>query len=76
MTAFQRFRTNLAACVGLAILAAMVLLAATAPLIFPTSPWEMVGEPYLRPWRARTCWAPTCWGATSRPASRTARASR
>ena len=49
MTAFQRFRTNLAACVGLAILAAMVLLAATAPLIFPTSPWEMVGEPYLRP---------------------------
>lgn len=49
MTALQRFRTNLAACVGLTILAGMVLLALAAPLLFPTSPWEMVGEPYLRP---------------------------
>ncbi|BBK31141.1 peptide/nickel transport system permease protein [Stella humosa] len=49
MTAAQRFRTNIAACIGLLILAAMVLLAVLAPVLYPTSPWEMAGEPYLRP---------------------------
>ena len=48
-TALQRFRSNIAACIGLVVLAAMVLLALAAPLLYPTSPWEMVGDPYLRP---------------------------
>ena len=48
-TARQRFQRNLAACIGLVVLALMVLLAAAAPLLYPASPWEMAAEPYLRP---------------------------
>ena len=49
MTAVQRFRANLAACAGLAMLLAMLALALAAPVLYPASPWEMVAEPYLRP---------------------------
>jgi len=49
VSAVQRFRSNLAACAGLGVLALVIALALAAPLLYPQSPWEMVAEPYLRP---------------------------
>jgi len=50
MKAFAgRFARNYGALIGLAILAAVLLLAVAAPMIFPTSPWRMVQRPLLAP---------------------------
>jgi peptide/nickel transport system permease protein len=46
---WHRFRRNKGAVVGLVVLAVVVVLAALAPLLFPKSPWEMVGAPFQRP---------------------------
>lgn len=46
---WQRYRRNKGAVVGLAVLGLVVLLAVVAPLLFPTSPWEMTGAPFQRP---------------------------
>ena len=49
MTAASRFLTNFAAVGGLVALLLVILLAVSAPLLFPASPWEMTGQPFLRP---------------------------
>lgn len=46
---WTRFARNRGALVGLVILAAIILLAMAAPLIYPASPWKMVQRPFLEP---------------------------
>jgi len=46
---WKRFARNKGAVVGLAIIFAVVLLAAFAPLLYPDSPWRMVQRPFLSP---------------------------
>jgi peptide/nickel transport system permease protein len=45
----RRFVRNRAAVAGALILAAVVLLAVVAPLLYPQSPFEMVGRPFQPP---------------------------
>lgn len=50
MRAFWRnYRRNMGAVLGLAILGAVVVLAATAPVLFPVDPWQTRGQPLLPP---------------------------
>ena len=50
MTEFwRRFRRNKGAVVGLAIIALVILVALVAPVIFPSSPWELIGVPLQPP---------------------------
>lgn len=49
MNFFARFAQNRGALVGLIILTVIVLMAITAPLFFPESPWRMVQRPFLTP---------------------------
>jgi len=49
MNFFARFAQNRGALVGLIILTLIVLMAITAPLFFPESPWRMVQRPFLTP---------------------------
>jgi peptide/nickel transport system permease protein len=46
---WRRFVRNRPAAVALAFLAFVVLLALTAPLLFPTDPFRIVGRPFLAP---------------------------
>ena len=46
---WRRFRRNIGAVVGLVILAIVGLTAILAPVIFPFSPWEMRGVPFMPP---------------------------
>lgn len=46
---WRRFFRNRAASGGLVFLGFVVLLAATAPIIFPTNPFAIVGKPFLPP---------------------------
>jgi peptide/nickel transport system permease protein len=46
---WRRFKRNRAAVFGLAILLAIVALALAAPLLFPQSPFRVVGKPFLPP---------------------------
>jgi peptide/nickel transport system permease protein len=46
---WKRFRRNKGAVVGLVILAIVLATAILAPLLFATSPWEMAGAPFQRP---------------------------
>lgn len=46
MRAFLRHPSGMA---GLVLLLAVVIVAASAPLVFPVSPWEMIGAPLTRP---------------------------
>ena len=46
---WRRYRRNRPAVIGLIILCGVVLMAASAPLVFPTDPWDMVGRPFLWP---------------------------
>ena len=46
---WRRFRRNKGAVVGLVILLLVVLLAATAPWLYPGSPWDMAGAPFSPP---------------------------
>ncbi|MGS2742468.1 ABC transporter permease [Halomonas sp. LS-001] len=49
MNFFARFAQNRGALVGLIILIIIILMAITAPLFFPESPWRMVQRPFLTP---------------------------
>ncbi len=46
---WQRFTRNRSAVIGLAILAAILLLAVTAPVVFPGDPFAGVGKPFQPP---------------------------
>jgi len=46
---WRRYRRNRGAVVGLAGLLLVLLVAATAPLLFPGSPWDMAGAPFMPP---------------------------
>ncbi len=45
----RRFARNRGALIGLLILAAVIAVAALAPVLYPQSPWRMVGRPFLAP---------------------------
>lgn len=46
---WRRFRRNIGAVVGLVILVLVGLTAVLAPIVFPFSPWEMRGVPFMPP---------------------------
>ncbi len=46
---WQRYSRNTGAVAGLAVLLVVIVAALAAPLLFPASPWEMVGTPFQRP---------------------------
>src|SRR6266702_1884048 len=46
---WRRFLRNRAATGGLVVLVLVVLLAATAPILFPGSPFQIVDKPFLPP---------------------------
>lgn len=47
--AFQRFGKNRGGLIGAAVLLFILAIAVLAPLIFPESPWRMVGRPMTHP---------------------------
>ncbi len=50
MTSFwKRYSRNSGAVFGLAILGVVLIVAVLAPLIYPVSPWRMIGAPLLAP---------------------------
>ncbi len=49
MSFIRAFMRNRGAAVGLVILLLVGLMAATAPLVFPFSPWDMQGAPFAPP---------------------------
>ncbi len=49
MTFLRAFFRNRGAAVGLVILLLVGIMAATAPLVFPFSPWDMQGAPFAPP---------------------------
>jgi ABC-type dipeptide/oligopeptide/nickel transport systems, permease components len=49
MSFLRRYAQNVGALIGLAILAVVVFVALAAPLLYPVSPWQGVGEPLLGP---------------------------
>jgi peptide/nickel transport system permease protein len=46
---WRRFRRNRGAVLGLLILVLVVALAVLAPVLFPGSPWDMAGAPFMPP---------------------------
>jgi peptide/nickel transport system permease protein len=46
---WRRYARNKGAVVGLVILTLVLLMAAGAPVLFPNSPWDMVGAPFMPP---------------------------
>jgi peptide/nickel transport system permease protein len=46
---WRNYRRNRGAVLGLAILLLVLLVAATAPWLFPGSPWDMAGAPFTPP---------------------------
>jgi len=46
---WRRYRRNRGAVLGLVVMIAVVVLAASAPLVFPASPWKLAGRPFLQP---------------------------
>jgi peptide/nickel transport system permease protein len=49
---WRHYRRNVAAVIGLAILVLVVLMALSAPLLFPTDPWEIVARPFTWPFQS------------------------
>ena len=49
MKFFQRYAKNYGALIGLGILIVVAIVALAAPLLFPVSPWQSVGDPLLAP---------------------------
>jgi peptide/nickel transport system permease protein len=52
MSFWRRFARNIGAMAGLVILACVGLLALFAPVLYPFSPWEMRGIPFMPPGEA------------------------
>lgn len=77
MNFLKRFCRNRGAVLGLVILLAVVAFALLAPSLYPSSPWRMVGRPFMAPsrWSASRS-APIRSAATSRRAWSMAHASR
>ena len=50
MSFLRRFARHRGAVIGLVILLLIVAIAIAAPLLFPQSPWRMVGRPFLAPY--------------------------
>jgi len=48
---WSRFARHKGAVIGLVVLVLVILLALLAPLLFPTSPWQMVTRPFLPPFQ-------------------------
>lgn len=46
---WKRFARNRGAVIGILVLTLVVLVAILAPVLFPTSPWQMVQRPFLPP---------------------------
>ena len=46
---WRRFRRRPSAVLGVCLLGAIVLMAIVGPVLFPGSPWEIVGEPFVWP---------------------------
>ncbi|NIY74854.1 ABC transporter permease [Thalassospira sp. HF15] len=46
---WKRFRSNMGAMVGVALLIAVIVVAVIAPMLFPQGPWQMVQRPFLAP---------------------------
>ncbi|MDO5612555.1 MAG: ABC transporter permease [Paracoccus sp. (in: a-proteobacteria)] len=46
---WHRFASNRGGVIGLVLLAVVVIVALTAPLLFPGSPWQMAQRPFLPP---------------------------
>ena len=46
---WSRFSRNRGAILGLVLLAAVIIVALVAPLLFPKGPWQMVQRPFLTP---------------------------
>ena len=49
MDFWRRYRRNKGAVVGLVILTLVFIMAGTAPLLFPGSPWDMASAPFMPP---------------------------
>lgn len=50
-TFWRHYRRNVAAVLGLCILSVVVLMALSAPLLFPIDPWEIVSRPFIWPFQ-------------------------
>jgi peptide/nickel transport system permease protein len=49
MSFLRRFARNRGAVIGCLVLLAVIVVAALAPLMYPQSPWRLVGRPFLAP---------------------------
>src|SRR3954453_12163414 len=50
MSFLRRFARNRGAVVGCLVLLAVIAVAALAPVLYPASPWRLVGRPFLAPY--------------------------
>jgi peptide/nickel transport system permease protein len=48
---WNRYSRNRGAVVGLAVLLVVIVASLAAPLLFPASPWDMVGTPFQHPFQ-------------------------
>ena len=60
---WRRFRRNKGALAGLAVMAVVLLLALSAPLVAPHDPWAMVQRPSCRRWTWPACPSAPTYGA-------------
>ncbi len=49
MSFLRRFARNRGAVIGFLVLLAVIVVAALAPVMYPQSPWRLVGRPFLAP---------------------------
>jgi peptide/nickel transport system permease protein len=49
MSFLRRFARNRGAVIGCLVLLAVIVVAALAPVMYPQSPWRLVGRPFLAP---------------------------
>ena len=49
MSFVRRFARNRGAVIGCLVLLAVIVVAALAPVMYPQSPWRLVGRPFLAP---------------------------
>ncbi|MCW0206833.1 MAG: ABC transporter permease, partial [Achromobacter sp.] len=55
-TLIKRYFSNAGAVVGLACLAAIVLMALSAQWLYPVNPWDTTEAPFLRPFEEASAW--------------------